>query len=93
VVRLAARAFPRLSGGEQARVSLARVLAQGTPAVLLDEPTAHLDVRHQELVLAVARDLATAGRAVVAVLHEHPITVIDHPFCDAPLPVSHPDSP
>ncbi|MCD0449020.1 heme ABC transporter ATP-binding protein [Actinocorallia sp. API 0066] len=64
------RPFPRLSGGEQARVALARVLAQRTPAVLLDEPTAALDVRHQELVFAVTRRLADAGRAVVAVVHD-----------------------
>lgn len=64
------RAFPTLSGGEKARVSLARVLAQETPIVLLDEPTAALDLRHQEDVLRIARDLAHAGAAVVVVLHD-----------------------
>lgn len=64
------RAFPSLSGGEKARVSLARVLAQDVAVVLLDEPTAALDLRHQEDVLQVARDLARAGRAVVVVLHD-----------------------
>jgi iron complex transport system ATP-binding protein len=67
---LAGRAFPSLSGGEQARVTLARVLAQETPAVLLDEPTAALDIRHQHLVLGIASDLARAGAAVVIVLHD-----------------------
>jgi len=38
--------------------------------VLLDEPTAALDLRHQEEVMVVARDLAAAGRAVVVVLHD-----------------------
>ena len=38
--------------------------------MLLDEPTAHLDLRHQSLVLRIARDLAGAGRAVVVVLHD-----------------------
>lgn len=70
VVHLAHRAFPSLSGGEKARVSLARVLAQDTPVVLLDEPTAALDLRHQEDVLRIARDLAADGRAVVVVLHD-----------------------
>jgi iron complex transport system ATP-binding protein len=67
---LADRSFPSLSGGEQARVTLARVLAQDAPVVLLDEPTAHLDLRHQVLVLRLAREVAVAGRAVVVVLHD-----------------------
>jgi iron complex transport system ATP-binding protein len=64
------RRFTELSGGERARVSLARVLAQDTAIVLLDEPTAALDLRHQEDVLRVARELAADGRAVVVVLHD-----------------------
>lgn len=70
VTHLAERAYPSLSGGEKARVSLARVLAQNTRIVLLDEPTAALDLRHQEDVLRIARDLAREGRAVVVVLHD-----------------------
>ncbi|MGO1627363.1 heme ABC transporter ATP-binding protein [Microbacterium sp.] len=69
-VHLADRMFPTLSGGEKARVSLARVLAQETAIVLLDEPTAALDLQHQEHVLRIARDLASRGRAVVVVLHD-----------------------
>jgi iron complex transport system ATP-binding protein len=67
---LADRVFPTLSGGEQARTSFARVLAQETPVLLLDEPTAALDIRHQETVLGVARGMARAGSAVVVVLHD-----------------------
>jgi iron complex transport system ATP-binding protein len=70
VTHLAGRRFTELSGGERARVSLARVLAQDTPIVFLDEPTAALDLRHQEDVLRIARDLARAGRAVVVVVHD-----------------------
>lgn len=70
VRHLTSRAFPTLSGGEKARVSLARVLAQDARIVLLDEPTAALDLRHQEDVLRIARGLATEGRAVIVVLHD-----------------------
>lgn len=70
VTAFAARKFSHLSGGEKARVALARVLAQDTNILMLDEPTAALDLRHQELVLQVARARAEAGRAVVVVLHD-----------------------
>ncbi|QKW23571.1 heme ABC transporter ATP-binding protein [Kitasatospora sp. NA04385] len=67
---LAGRPFTALSGGERARVALARILAQDTALLLLDEPTAALDLRHQELVLRIARDRAAAGCGVVVVLHD-----------------------
>ncbi|MEV6810807.1 heme ABC transporter ATP-binding protein [Micromonospora sp. NPDC051296] len=64
------RVFSALSGGEQARAALARVLAQRTAMLLLDEPTAALDLHHQELVLTLARDRARLGGSVVVVLHD-----------------------
>lgn len=70
VVEFADRRYPSLSGGEKSRVSLGRVLAQETSIVLLDEPTAALDIGHQERVLSVVRELAATGRAVVVVLHD-----------------------
>lgn len=70
VGHLSDRLFTQLSGGERARVSLARVLAQRTPVVLLDEPTAALDLKHQESVMATIRHLADSGRAVVVVVHD-----------------------
>lgn len=70
VTGFAGRPFSALSGGERARVALARVLAQRTSLLLLDEPTAALDLRHQELVLRLCRERARAGDAVVVVLHD-----------------------
>lgn len=70
VAHLADRDVTTLSGGELARVSLARVLAQGCPIVLLDEPTDALDLGHREQVLALAAELARDGHAVLAVLHD-----------------------
>ncbi len=64
------RTFPTLSGGEQTLVSLARVLAQTTPILLLDEPTAALDLRHQHAILRLARAVAAAGGSVLAILHD-----------------------
>lgn len=70
VLAFAHRPFVTLSGGERARVSLARVLAQRTTTLLLDEPTAALDLGHQESVMTIARDRAAAGDAIVVVLHD-----------------------
>jgi iron complex transport system ATP-binding protein len=67
---LANRAYSTLSGGERTRVAIARVLAQATPIVLLDEPTTALDVYHQERILQILRAVADEGRAVVVVLHD-----------------------
>jgi iron complex transport system ATP-binding protein len=66
----AERIVPTLSGGEQARVQLARVLAQQAPLLLLDEPTAALDLRHQHTALRLARAVADEGGAAVVVLHD-----------------------
>ncbi|MCQ4120109.1 heme ABC transporter ATP-binding protein [Rhodococcus tibetensis] len=70
VEAFADRPFTALSGGERARVALARVLAQRTETILLDEPTAALDLGHQETVMRLARDRARDGNAVVVVLHD-----------------------
>ena len=70
LTHLAARPLAELSGGERQRVLIARALAQGTPVLVLDEPTTHLDWRVQLEVLELARARAHAGLAVLAVLHD-----------------------
>jgi iron complex transport system ATP-binding protein len=68
--KFAQRSYPSLSGGEQSRVTMARVLAQEAPILLLDEPTSSLDVRHQEQIMRTARRLASAGACVLVILHD-----------------------
>jgi len=70
VAHLSERTFAELSGGERQRVLLARSLAQAAPVVLLDEPTAHLDLGHQQLVLERMLAHAREGGAAVFVLHD-----------------------
>ncbi|AMB60622.1 hemin ABC transporter ATP-binding protein [Microterricola viridarii] len=70
VSALAERTVPSLSGGERARAALARVLAQGASLLMLDEPTAALDLKHQEDVLRLVRERATAGATVIVVVHD-----------------------
>jgi cobalamin transport system ATP-binding protein len=67
----AERGVRELSGGERQRARLARTFAQDTPVVLLDEPTAHLDIGHQLDVLErVRRITRDSARAVVVALHD-----------------------
>lgn len=64
------RPFAQLSGGQQARVSLARALAQCTPVMMLDEPTAALDIRHQEQVLQILAQHRDSEAAILLVVHD-----------------------
>ncbi|HEY5625739.1 MAG TPA: ABC transporter ATP-binding protein [Dehalococcoidia bacterium] len=83
---LANRPVGELSGGERQRVIVARALAQETAVLLLDEPTAHLDIGHQGAVLDLVRGFArrasldgSPGKAVLAVVHD--LTLAAH-YCD-----------
>ncbi len=67
---LAERSVTALSGGERARVALARVFAVQARLILADEPTAALDPRHQLDVMRAMRNAAEAGALVLAVTHD-----------------------
>jgi iron complex transport system ATP-binding protein len=70
LVGFRARTATALSGGEQARVLIARALAQETPLLLADEPVAGLDPAAQIRTMQVFADLAAEGRSVIASVHD-----------------------
>ncbi len=96
VAALADRSITAISGGERQRVLLARALAQDTPLLLLDEPTASLDINHQIRTLELVRTLVDDGKTVVAAIHD--LNLAAH-YCDRLLLLgagasgSEPDAP
>jgi cobalamin transport system ATP-binding protein len=79
VLELADRSIHELSGGERQRVILARALAQEAPLLLLDEPGAFLDIRHEVEIYDLLRDLQQEGRTIVSVLHDLNLAAL---YCD-----------
>lgn len=60
----------QISGGERQRVLFAKVLSQETGLILLDEPTASLDIAHEEQIFKYSAQLCVAGRTVIAAVHD-----------------------
>ena len=73
------RRVDELSGGERQRVAIAMALAQQTPVLLLDEPTANLDLAYQPAIMTLMRDMASTGKTVVVAVHD--LTLAGQ-FCD-----------
>jgi iron complex transport system ATP-binding protein len=70
LVHLQERPLPNLSGGERQLAVVARALAQKPRILLLDEPTAHLDLGNRGRLLAILQDLATKGTTIVLTTHD-----------------------
>jgi iron complex transport system ATP-binding protein len=68
--KLAKRPVTSLSGGEAQRAVLARTLAQDTEVILLDEPTASLDIAHNLELMTLLTELAAEGRTIIVVSHD-----------------------
>ena len=84
ILHLAKRPVTRLSGGEQQRVHFARAMLQllsaddraGPGLLLLDEPTASLDLNHQLNTVEIARDIAKEGTGILLVIHDLNLTAM-----------------
>lgn len=67
---LAEKSINEISGGQRQRVLLAKVLAQQTPVLFLDEPATGLDIFYQEEIFRLSRELCQAGKTILMVVHE-----------------------
>ena len=70
ILELASRSILELSGGERQLVAVARALAQDPRVLLLDEPTAHLDLRHRVALFGLLREFVAEGRSALVVSHD-----------------------
>ena len=69
-LELADKPVTEVSGGQKQRILLAKVLAQQTPILFLDEPTTGLDMVYQEEIFRFAKELAQMGKTILMVVHE-----------------------
>lgn len=60
----------KLSGGEQQRIALARIILQDKSIILADEPTASVDPENRDIILSILKKLNQAGKTIVLVLHD-----------------------
>ncbi|MCV6611029.1 MAG: ABC transporter ATP-binding protein [Amphritea sp.] len=88
VLEFSRRSFEQLSGGEQARVLIARVLAQEPDMIIADEPINGLDPAHQISLMKTFRELVAAGRTVLTSLHD--LSLASH-WCDRIIILEHGD--
>ena len=79
---LAERSVLQISAGERQRVMLARVLAAKPGVIMVDEPTAGLDPRHQHAVMGLLREQTARGTMVICVMHDIALT---RTYCDAAM--------
>lgn len=70
ILHLAEKPVMEISGGERQLVHIARVFTQGTPILLLDEPTAHLDLQNQNRILGLLKKMAARGSTAVMTTHD-----------------------
>jgi iron complex transport system ATP-binding protein len=70
MLAFAERSYAQLSGGERQAVLIARALAQGATILLMDEPTASLDLGQQTRLMALLSDLAAEGHAILVSVHQ-----------------------
>ena len=74
ILHLADKSLYELSGGMRQTAYIAMALAQDTDYILLDEPTAYLDIAHQLELMKLLRGLANSGKGIVTVMHDIPLT-------------------
>ena len=67
-----------LSGGEQQRVALAKVILKDPQLILADEPTGSLDAGNRDFVLSVLKDLNTKGKTILVVTHDKNVESYAH---------------
>ena len=73
ISHLADKPLGELSGGMRQSAYIAMALAQDTDYILLDEPTAHLDIAHQLDLMRILRRLADSGKGIITVMHDLPL--------------------